>query len=147
MLTGPPPKFHGTRDILQSLSAHFSPPKLSSFRAPPTPRDPRRLTGTYGYQRVHADLTMGMGITVCERTVWMLMSQAGVYGLPGPTRIKRLRGVVTADDDLLNRKLPAPSQRAVGHRHRAPRGAVEPSGGEGPARPRCRSSVVKLGAA
>ena len=59
--------------------------------------------GTYGYRRVHAELTMGMGITVCERTVWLLMNRAGIYGLPGPTRVKRLRGVVTADD-LVNRK-------------------------------------------
>jgi transposase InsO family protein len=44
-----------------------------------------------------------MGITVCERTAWLLMSQAGIYGLPGPARVKRLRGVVTADD-LVNRK-------------------------------------------
>ena len=59
--------------------------------------------GTYGYRRVHAELTLGMGITVCERTVSVLMTQAGIYGLPGPTRVKRLRGVVTADD-LVNRK-------------------------------------------
>lgn len=85
-------------------------------RTPTTPTQLRRqwLTGlireihvasrgTYGYRRVHAELTMGMGITVCERTVWLLMNQAGVYGLPGPTRVKRLRGVVTADD-LVNRK-------------------------------------------
>jgi transposase InsO family protein len=38
-----------------------------------------------------------------RRTVWLLMNQAGVYGLPGPTRVKRLRGIVTADD-LVNRK-------------------------------------------
>ena len=44
-----------------------------------------------------------MGITVCERTVWLLMNQAGIYGLPGPVRVKRLRGVVTAAD-LVNRK-------------------------------------------
>lgn len=31
------------------------------------------------------------------------MTQAGIYGLPGPTRIKRLRDVATADD-LVNRK-------------------------------------------
>ncbi len=31
------------------------------------------------------------------------MTQAGIYGLPGPIRVKRLRGVVTADD-LVNRK-------------------------------------------
>ena len=85
-------------------------------RTPTTPTQLRRqwLTGlirevhvasrgTCGYRRVHAELTMGMGITVCERTVWLLMSQAGIYGLPGPTRVKRLRGVVTADD-LVNRK-------------------------------------------
>jgi hypothetical protein len=59
--------------------------------------------GTYGYRRVHAELTLGMGITVCERTVSVLMTQAGLYGLPGPIRVKRLRGVVTADD-LVNRK-------------------------------------------
>lgn len=59
--------------------------------------------GTYGYRRVHAELTLGMGITVCARTVWALMNEAGIYGLPGPTRVKRLREVVTADD-LVNRK-------------------------------------------
>lgn len=31
------------------------------------------------------------------------MTLAGIYGLPGPIRVKRLRGVVTADD-LVNRK-------------------------------------------
>ena len=68
-------------------------------RKPTTPTELRRqwLTGlirevhvasrgTYGYRRIHAELTLGMGITVCERTVWLLMSQAGVYGLPGPIR-------------------------------------------------------------
>lgn len=59
--------------------------------------------GTYGYRRIHAELTLGMGITVCQRTVSVLMTQAGIYGLPGPVRVKRLRGVVTADD-LVNRK-------------------------------------------
>jgi transposase InsO family protein len=59
--------------------------------------------GTYGYRRVHAELTLGMGVTVCERTVSVLMTQAGLAGPPGPIRIRRLRGVVTADD-LVNRK-------------------------------------------
>ena len=31
------------------------------------------------------------------------MTRAGIYGLPGPIRVKRLRGVATADD-LVNRK-------------------------------------------
>jgi putative transposase len=59
--------------------------------------------GTYGYRRGHAELTLGMGITVCPRTISVLMTRAGIYGLPGPVRVKRLRGVVTADD-LVNRK-------------------------------------------
>lgn len=59
--------------------------------------------GTYGYRRVHAELTMAMGVTVSGRTVFKLMRLAGIYGLPGPVRIKRLRGVVTADD-VVNRK-------------------------------------------
>lgn len=59
--------------------------------------------GTYGYRRVHAELTLGMGITVCPRTVSVLITLAGIYALPGPTRVKRLRGAATADD-LVNRK-------------------------------------------
>lgn len=59
--------------------------------------------GTYGYRRVHAELTMAMGVTVSSRLVSVLMTQAGIYGLPGPARVKRMRGVVTSDD-LVNRK-------------------------------------------
>lgn len=59
--------------------------------------------GTYGYRRIHAELTMAMGIQVSSRLISVLMTQACIYGLPGPTRVKRLRGVVTADD-LVNRK-------------------------------------------
>lgn len=59
--------------------------------------------GTYGYRRIHAELTMGMKVQVSSRLVWVLMNNANIYGLPGPTRIKRLRGVATADD-LVNRK-------------------------------------------
>lgn len=35
------------------------------------------------------------------------MTQAGIYGLPGPTRVKHLRGVATAED-LVNRKFHCP---------------------------------------
>lgn len=59
--------------------------------------------GTYGYRRVHAELTMAMNVQVSSRLVSVLMTQAGIYGLPGPARVKRLRGVVTSDD-LVNRK-------------------------------------------
>ena len=59
--------------------------------------------GTYGSRRVHAELTLGMGIKVSERLVAVLMNLADIQGLPGPARVKRLRGVATADD-LVNRK-------------------------------------------
>lgn len=85
-------------------------------RKPMTPSELRRqwLTGlirevhvasrgTYGYRRVHAEPTMAMGVTVSDRTVFKLMRLAGIYGLPGPVRTKRLRGVVAVDDPV-NRK-------------------------------------------
>jgi putative transposase len=59
--------------------------------------------GTYGYRRIHAELTMAMNVKVSSRLVSVLMTQAGIYGLPGPARVKRLRGIVTSDD-LVNRK-------------------------------------------
>jgi putative transposase len=59
--------------------------------------------GTYGSRRVRAELTIGMNVEVSTRLVAILMSSAGIYGLPGPARIKRIRGIVTADD-LVNRR-------------------------------------------
>jgi putative transposase len=59
--------------------------------------------GTYGYRRIHAELTMAMNVQVSSRLISVLMTQAGIYGLPGPARVKRLRGVVTSED-LVNRK-------------------------------------------
>jgi putative transposase len=57
----------------------------------------------YGSRRVHAELTLGMGVRVSERLVAVLMSQASIAGLPGPAKVKRLHGVATADD-LVHRK-------------------------------------------
>ncbi|MFF0991636.1 IS3 family transposase [Kocuria nitroreducens] len=59
--------------------------------------------GTYGYRRIHAELTIGMGIPCSSRLISALMTRTRIRGLPGPARIKRLRGVVTAED-LVNRK-------------------------------------------
>jgi len=59
--------------------------------------------GTYGYRRIHAELTIGMEIPCSSRLVSVLMTKVGIVGLPGPTRVKRLKGVATADD-LVNRK-------------------------------------------
>lgn len=59
--------------------------------------------GTNGYRRIHAELTICMGISCSSRPISVLMTQAGIAGLPGSARIKRLKGVATADD-LVNRK-------------------------------------------
>lgn len=59
--------------------------------------------GTYGYRWVHAELTIGTDVSVSSRLVFTLMHDAGLHGPPGPTRVKRLRGVVTSDD-IVNRK-------------------------------------------
>jgi putative transposase len=59
--------------------------------------------GTYGSRRIHAELTRGMDVTVSEHLVAELMSLAGIAGLPGPAKVKRLRGIATSDD-LVHRK-------------------------------------------
>jgi putative transposase len=58
---------------------------------------------TYGSRRIHAELTIGMKVQVSERLVAVLMSKAGIRGLPGPAKVKRLHGIATADD-LVHRK-------------------------------------------
>jgi putative transposase len=58
---------------------------------------------TYGSRRVHAELTLGMGVRVSERLVAVLMSHARIAGLQGPAKVKRLHCVATADD-LVHRK-------------------------------------------
>jgi putative transposase len=45
--------------------------------------------GTHGAPRVHAELTMGYGITVGHNAVEMLMRRAGLQGLPGRRRPHR----------------------------------------------------------
>jgi putative transposase len=42
--------------------------------------------GTYGSRRVHAELTLGLGITVGHGSVEMLMRRAAIKGLPGSRR-------------------------------------------------------------
>jgi transposase InsO family protein len=59
--------------------------------------------GTYGSRRVHAELTKGRDVWVSERLVAVLMQKAGVAGLPGPAKVKRIKGIPTADD-LVQRK-------------------------------------------
>ncbi len=59
--------------------------------------------GTYGSRRVHAELTLGVGVHVSTRLVAVLISMNRIAGLPSVGKVKRLRGVVTAGD-LVNRK-------------------------------------------
>jgi putative transposase len=59
--------------------------------------------GTYGSRRVHAELTMARGIAASERLIAVLMHNAGIAGLRGPARVKRIKGTPTADD-LVERK-------------------------------------------
>jgi putative transposase len=59
--------------------------------------------GTYGANRVHAELTMGYGITVGHNAVAMLMQRAGLAGLPGYRRHRRLVVPVETAADLVDR--------------------------------------------
>jgi transposase InsO family protein len=54
--------------------------------------------GTYGARRVHADLTIGMGVSVGHNAVEMLMRRAGLKGLPGNRRRRPTHQTPTATD-------------------------------------------------
>lgn len=58
--------------------------------------------GTYGARRVHAELTLGLGIRVGHNQVEMLMARAAVKGLPGNPRARPKHQTPTASD-LVNR--------------------------------------------
>ena len=54
--------------------------------------------GTHGSRRVHAELVKGRGVHVSVSLVGTLMHNARIAGLPGPAKVKRIKGVPTADD-------------------------------------------------
>ena len=59
---------------------------------------------TYGSRRVHAELTLGRGITVGYHAVELLMRRAGLQGVTGRPKYRRgLRPEATASD-LVNRQ-------------------------------------------
>lgn len=60
--------------------------------------------GTYGAHRVHAELIMGYGITVGHNAVAMLMQRAGLAGLPGSRRRRRLVTLGATAADLVDRQ-------------------------------------------
>jgi hypothetical protein len=78
---------------------------------PPSPRSIRHVwltdmithvhaasRGTYGHRRVHAELTLGQGISVGHTAIEMLMRRAGIKGIVGNPRRKHLHQIPTATD-------------------------------------------------
>jgi putative transposase len=59
--------------------------------------------GTYGYRRVHAELTLGRGILVGHGTVELLMARAGLQGVTGAPKWRRARPDLLATD-LVDRR-------------------------------------------
>ena len=54
--------------------------------------------GIYGVRRVHAELTLGLGIAVGRQAVELLMRRAGLQGLSGRPRYRRVPNIATAED-------------------------------------------------
>ena len=53
---------------------------------------------TYGVRRVHAELTLGHGISVGRQAVERLMRRANLQGISGRPRYRRVPNVATAED-------------------------------------------------
>ncbi len=56
--------------------------------------------GIYGVRRVHAELTLGLGISVGRQAVELLMRRAGLQGLSGRPCYRRVPNVATAGDHV-----------------------------------------------
>ncbi len=56
--------------------------------------------GTYGVRRVHAELTLGHGVSVGRQAVESLMRRANLRGLSGRPRYRRVPNVATAADHV-----------------------------------------------
>src|SRR3954447_13636255 len=54
--------------------------------------------GSYGANRVHAELVLGRGIRVGHNAVGMLMQRAGIAGRSGARRWRGAAGLATAED-------------------------------------------------
>ena len=54
--------------------------------------------GTYGAKRVHAELVLGHGIAVGREQVALVMRRAGLQGLSGRPRYRRVPNLPTAGD-------------------------------------------------
>jgi putative transposase len=58
---------------------------------------------TYGYRRIHAELTLGRGLIVGHGTVELLMARAGLKGVTGSPKWCRARPALLATD-LVDRR-------------------------------------------
>jgi transposase InsO family protein len=54
--------------------------------------------GVYGARRVHAELTLGRGVQVSHGAVEMLMQRAGLHGVTGRPKFRRIANVATTSD-------------------------------------------------
>ena len=54
--------------------------------------------GTYGARRVHAELTLGLGLAIGHNQIEFLMARAGIKGLPGNRRPRPRHETPTAGD-------------------------------------------------
>jgi putative transposase len=70
-----------------------------------------RSRGIYGARRVHAELTLGQGLTVGHTAVELLMQRAGIKGVAGRPRWRRGQ-IDTLAHDLVDRQFtrPGPNQ-------------------------------------
>ncbi len=58
---------------------------------------------TYGVRRIHAELTMRLGVSVGHCAVELLMRRAGIAGFSGRPKFRRVPHMATATD-LVNRQ-------------------------------------------
>ena len=56
--------------------------------------------GIYGVRRVHAELTLGLGVSVGRQAIELLMRRAGLQGISGRPRFRHVPNVATAGDHV-----------------------------------------------
>lgn len=59
-----------------------------------------QFRGVYGYRRMHAELTLGHGVSVGAEAVALLMRRAGLAGVTGRPKFRRIPNQPTARDHV-----------------------------------------------
>jgi putative transposase len=91
-------------DVSESgyYAQHARPPSVRALRHIHLTEVIRRVhrvsRGTYGARRVHAELVLGQGLIVGRCAVELLMARAGIAGVSGRPRFRRIPNVATAAD-------------------------------------------------